>query len=181
MGKYNSYTAGFKLKVVAFAEQHGNRAAERQFSVSEKLVRGWRKIKHELKHTNVSRRAFRGAKCGKYPEIDVEVFNYVEALRNDGFCVTYDMIQCKAREVARNKNIPEELFKGNRGWALRFMRRHNLSIRKRTSICQKLPAGSEDDVLWNSDLIHSDTEDVSPTSSVDSSSTDEGEYSNMDD
>lgn len=147
MGKYNSYTAGFKLKVIAFAEQHGNRAAERQFSVSEKLVRGWRKIKDKLKDTNVSRRAFRGAKCGKYPEVDVDVCNYVEKVRNNGFCVTYDMIQCKAREVARNKNIPEELFQGSRGWALRFMRRHNLSVRRRTSICQKLPADYTEKVV----------------------------------
>ena len=35
-----SYTAGFKLKVVLFAEQNGNRPAGRNFSIDEKCVVG---------------------------------------------------------------------------------------------------------------------------------------------
>ena len=35
--------------MIAFAEEKGNRATERKFSVSEKLVRDWRKIKSRLK------------------------------------------------------------------------------------------------------------------------------------
>ena len=48
-GKRKSYEAGFKLKVVDYAEEHGNRGAEREFGVSEKMVRGWRKQKDQLK------------------------------------------------------------------------------------------------------------------------------------
>ena len=84
MGKYNSYTAGFNLKVIAFAKQHGNRAPECEFSVGEKLVCGWKKMKYKLKNTNVSRCAFRGAKTGKFLEVDNDVFKYTEELRNNG-------------------------------------------------------------------------------------------------
>ena len=41
--KRRSYEAKFKLQVIAFAEDKGNRAAGREFSISEKIVRDWRK------------------------------------------------------------------------------------------------------------------------------------------
>ena len=46
--KRASYTAAFKLKVIETAEKCGNRAAGREYSVNEKLVRDWRKKKAEL-------------------------------------------------------------------------------------------------------------------------------------
>ena len=47
--KRASYTASFKLKVlIETAEKCGNRAAGREYSVNDKLVRDWRKKKAEL-------------------------------------------------------------------------------------------------------------------------------------
>lgn len=43
-----SFSAKQKLKVIAYAEIHGNRAAGRQFTVDEKSVREWRKQKDKL-------------------------------------------------------------------------------------------------------------------------------------
>jgi hypothetical protein len=43
--KNNSYTASYKLKVISFAEQLGNRAAEREFGILESNVHYWRKQK----------------------------------------------------------------------------------------------------------------------------------------
>jgi hypothetical protein len=45
--KNNSYTASYKLKVISFAEQFGNRAAEREFGIRESNVRYWRKQKED--------------------------------------------------------------------------------------------------------------------------------------
>jgi len=48
MGKNNNrYTASYKLKVASFAEQFGNRAAERGFGILESSVRYWRKQKKQ--------------------------------------------------------------------------------------------------------------------------------------
>ena len=41
--KRANYTAAFKLNVIETAEKCGNRAAGREYSVNEKLVRDWRK------------------------------------------------------------------------------------------------------------------------------------------
>ena len=46
--KRASYTAALKLKVIETADKCGNRAAGREYSVNEKLVRDWRKKKAEL-------------------------------------------------------------------------------------------------------------------------------------
>ena len=46
--KRSCYDAACKLKVVEFAEKYGNRAAEREYTISEKLVRDWRKAKESL-------------------------------------------------------------------------------------------------------------------------------------
>jgi len=43
--KNNSYTASYKVKVISFAEQFGNRAAERELGILESSVRFWRKQK----------------------------------------------------------------------------------------------------------------------------------------
>jgi hypothetical protein len=44
MGKKNkSYTASYKLKVIRFVEQFGNRAAEREFGIQESSVIGGKK------------------------------------------------------------------------------------------------------------------------------------------
>jgi hypothetical protein len=47
--KNNSYTASYKLKVISFAEQFGNRAEQREFGILESNVRYWRKQKELLK------------------------------------------------------------------------------------------------------------------------------------
>ena len=45
--KRYSYDAGYKLKVIPYTEEHGNRAAERHFSppLTEKTIHDWRASK----------------------------------------------------------------------------------------------------------------------------------------
>ena len=63
MGNKNtSYTASYESKVVSFAEQFGNRAAEREFGILESNVRHWRKQKEALRNTESDSRAFLGPK-----------------------------------------------------------------------------------------------------------------------
>jgi hypothetical protein len=47
--KNNSYTTSYKLKVISFTEQFGNRAEQREFGILESNVRYWRKQKELLK------------------------------------------------------------------------------------------------------------------------------------
>jgi hypothetical protein len=61
----NIYIASYKLKVISFAEQFGNRAAQREFGNLESNVCYWREQKELLKNAKSDSRAFRGPKAGK--------------------------------------------------------------------------------------------------------------------
>jgi hypothetical protein len=63
--KNNSYTASYKLKVISFVEQFGNRAAQREFGIVESDVRYWRKQKELLKNFKSGSMTFRGLKAAK--------------------------------------------------------------------------------------------------------------------
>jgi hypothetical protein len=63
--KNNSYTASYKLKVISFTEQFGDRAAQRKLGILESNVRYWRKQKELIKKCKSDSRAFRGPKAGK--------------------------------------------------------------------------------------------------------------------
>jgi len=46
--KRQSYTTAEKLKVIQFAEQHGNRSAQREFGIAKSNIRLWRRSKENL-------------------------------------------------------------------------------------------------------------------------------------
>ena len=48
MSKRRSFESGFKSKVISYAEEFENKAAKREFEVSQKVVTGWRKRKDRL-------------------------------------------------------------------------------------------------------------------------------------
>lgn len=144
---YDSYTAKFKLRVIELAEQQGNRAAARHFNVNESHVRYWRKQKARLLTAKPASKAFRGPKQGKFPALEQELLTYVEQVRKSGCAVSTEMLQFEARRIAVAKSISAAEFKASRGWITRFMRRNSLSIRRRTTLCQRLPSDFEDKVL----------------------------------
>ncbi|EEC18641.1 hypothetical protein IscW_ISCW014754, partial [Ixodes scapularis] len=100
--RYASYTAGFNLKVVEHAFEHGNCAAGRHFSVNPVRVRYWRKREEELHATKKDCRAFRGPKQGNFPLVKNEVLDYVKRLRSEGCGVSHELIQNHAGATARN-------------------------------------------------------------------------------
>lgn len=146
MGKKASYTADFKLKVIAYAEQHGKRTAARKYDVDAKCVRRWCAQKEDLKKAPKSKCAFRGKKC-KYPQVENELYEYVINIRKSGYAVTTEMLQVEANKIARKMGISFQEFRASYGWLRRFMNRRELSIRRRTTICQKLPEQYEDKLI----------------------------------
>ena len=60
--KRGSYPANFKLKVIQFAKEHGNKAAARLFGPppTSAMIRRWRKEEEELSKLPRIKRAARG-------------------------------------------------------------------------------------------------------------------------
>ncbi len=83
---HKSYTAKEKLTVIAYAEVHGNRAAQREFNINEKNVRRWRNEKEDLLRQKKTRRANRG-KQAAYPKLEESLLQFVTERRSQGIGV----------------------------------------------------------------------------------------------
>ena len=95
--KRQSYTVSEKLGIVNFAEQNGNRAAEREFGVSESNVRLWRKSKENLEKMPRLKRANR-EKTAAWPELEVDLLSWITEKRNNGLAILPSLVRLKALE-----------------------------------------------------------------------------------
>ncbi|KAJ8412579.1 hypothetical protein AAFF_G00129150 [Aldrovandia affinis] len=142
-----SYDANFKMMVINEAESSNNCRAAKKYDITECNVRRWRAQKDHLKNANSQRKANRGLQSGRFQEIDRRVREYVTEKRNDGMPITRAVIQLKALEIAKDLNIPPTEFKASFGWCRRMMRRNGLSLRRRTSLAQRLPSDFREKLL----------------------------------
>lgn len=145
-GTRRQFSAAFKITVIDFAETNGNMAAQRQFGVSEKCVRYWRAQKGELLKCKPCKTSFRG-RSAVYPQLEDTLADFVREQRARSLPVTAHTIRCKAVELAREAGLSSEEFRAPASWVRRFMRRKGFSLRRRTSICQKLPVEFEDKMV----------------------------------
>lgn len=140
-GKRRSYTANFKLQVIAFAETYNNSMAARHFSISEKLVRDWRKIRKEIAEMPKGKKAARGRRP-MFDALEKRLVGWIQESRMDGLIVTRTAIRIRALNLLKTpefaQNKPSN-FVASVGWCNRFMNRNNLCIRARTKLAQKLP------------------------------------------
>ena len=137
MPKRKSYTADFKLDVIKFAKDHGNRAAGREYSGSEKNVHDWRLEEEELKKMNPRKRAHRGRKA-RWPNLEENLANWVRSQHDSNRAVSTVAIKLKARIIATEMNIVD-FSGGSVNWIYKFMKWNNLAVRARTTVGQKLP------------------------------------------
>ena len=75
-----SYTACFKLTIVTFTLEKGNREAARQFQVDKKNIRGWRSQEETLKGRRHDEKAARYCPA-KFPELEKELKEKIEKKR----------------------------------------------------------------------------------------------------
>ena len=136
--KRNSYDAGFKLKVVAYAEERNNVRAAEHFGVTEKMVRDWRKKKLQLESMPKTKRANRTG-FSHYPDMEKDLKEYIEDKRQQGYAVSRLEIRLLAEKLVKNGSYGAINFKASAGWCTRFLERHNMSLRQKTKIAQKLP------------------------------------------
>ena len=146
--KRQSYTVSDKLRIVNFAEQHGNRAAEREFGVSESNVRLWRKSKENLEKMPRLKQANRGKKAA-WPELEVDLLEWITEKRNNGLAILPSLVRLKALDMAKNTKygIPEGQFKAGNHWCQRFMKRNGLSLRQKATLAQRLPDDYEEKIV----------------------------------
>uniref|UniRef100_K7GI96 HTH CENPB-type domain-containing protein n=1 Tax=Pelodiscus sinensis TaxID=13735 RepID=K7GI96_PELSI len=141
-----SYTTAEKLKVVRYAQAHGNRAASHEFDdIAESNIRLWRRQKEHLQALPRMKMAKRG-KGAAYPELEAKLNEWIEERRQQGSGVSIAEVRMKALTIAKTcTNIAR--FKASYGWGDQFMNRHGLLVRHQTTIVQKLPMVSDTKLL----------------------------------
>ena len=140
--KRNSYDSAFKLKVIEYAENHNNCAAEREFGVTEKMVREWRKKKSELGGARKSAKRLRFTFTVPYKAMEDKLHEWVLECRSNGLIVTTTAIRLRALQLSKDPQFGmiDSGFKASPGWCHRFMKRRELALRQKTHIAQKLPS-----------------------------------------
>ena len=138
--KRQSYDTSFKLKAVERAEKSSKEAAAREFKVDAKRIHVWCTQKEQLlkmkNERKSKRRRLDGA--GRKPndvEMEEELFEWIVELRSRHLRVSRRMIQLQAKTLSSDEN-----FKASRGWLDRFMKRHSLALRRKTTISQAVPS-----------------------------------------
>ncbi len=117
MSGRKNYDVAFKLRAVACFEQ---------------LTELKKKGKSQAKRlSGAGRKAF-------FESMEEELFDWVMDLRGRNARVSRKMIIEKAKNVMAATD-PLANFKASKGWLQLFMRRKNLSLRRKTTVCQKTP------------------------------------------
>ena len=143
--KRQSYTVSDKLRIINFAEQHGNHSAELEFGDSESNVRLWRKSKENLEKMPRLNRANRGKKAA-WLGLETDLLRWITEKRSNGLAILLSLVRLKALEMAKDEKygIPAGHFKAGNHWCQRFMKRNGLSLRQKTTLAQRLPEDYEE-------------------------------------
>lgn len=134
----HTYSIGFKLQVVQYAKQHGNRAAERHFGPppTEKMIRYWRKQEEMLKPAS-------RMKCNlhvsppKWVNLEKEMKNWIVEERSLGRMLSTKAIINEAKRRAAEQGMDD--FQGTSSWCYRFLNRQGLAVRTKRRAVQKMP------------------------------------------
>ena len=148
--RVNSYTIKFKLEVIEFAENKSIGAAAVKYKVDRHSIRDWKRKKDALQELsksvdNKKRKRLLGA--GRKPlsdEMEEKVLEWIVERRTKMLRVSRKLIRKKAIIVYEDlkrtdPNRYDEKFEATNGWLYKFMKRNNLSLRRKTSVAQKDP------------------------------------------
>lgn len=140
-----AYDIAFKKRAVELAKLKGNRPAAVELSIDEKRIREWRQQSATGKfsdlaasigegHASKRQRLPGGGRKAAYDEMESELVLWILGQRQQYRRVTRKSICTKANTLANDPS-----FKASRGWVEKFMRRHDLVIRAKTTTGQRLP------------------------------------------
>lgn len=145
-----SYSIEEKLIVVKYALENGRNAAARNFDLNAPMIgrwikqsNNWEKENKKSKHIGSGRKAF-------YPKAEEKLYNWIIEQRKKGLAVNYTSVKLQMYKILKEPTIQalypmgEHEFQGTLSWIHLFMKRFDLSLRRKTKISQKLPEDTEE-------------------------------------
>ena len=141
--KTRSYTISFKLAALDFLKFHNVSEAARQFNVDRKRIREWREEEKKLceeDKMNAQKKRKRLVGGGRKPrceELEWKLQAWICSRREERLPVSRSMIQRQALAMFQQEG--KENFVASNGWLMRFLKRFGFTLRRRTTVSQKLP------------------------------------------
>uniref|UniRef100_A0A3B3CJF2 HTH CENPB-type domain-containing protein n=1 Tax=Oryzias melastigma TaxID=30732 RepID=A0A3B3CJF2_ORYME len=148
MGKKRSFDVAFKLRAVAYAHQHSGEESARHFGVDPKRIRDWRKQAGDLEKMAAEKRGaskrLRGGGAKKASDkLEKLVLMWIIDQRRKGARVSRRMIRLKAKKIfdleINDDSKRKETFTASAGWLDKFLKRHQLLLRRKPALVQKDP------------------------------------------
>ena len=138
------YSMKQKKAVVAYVKMHSVAAAARHFTIPRTTIARWMVDKYftrEVTKRGVKKGA--GRPLTYSTEINEQLLVWELENRDLLLPITIPFLPAKALELI-GAECPD--FKVSSGWAHKFMQRHSLVLRVRTSMAQELPATLEEQI-----------------------------------
>ena len=143
----NSYSIEQKRQVVTYAKEKGRNEAARQFGLDSSMVGCWiGASKSWAIELNENSKRVGSGRTVFYPEAEKKLYDWIIGQRKQGLGVTYAITRVKMMEILSEPEMMNlygdaaQNFKTSSRWVFAFMKRFNLSRRRRTKISQKLPS-----------------------------------------
>ena len=107
-------------------------------------------MKNEQKLSECSKSRKRlsgGGRPVKFEGIDIQLVEWINNERAEGLRVSRKRIQRKAMELYDEQENKTESFCASDGWLFKFLQRNHFSLRRRTTIAQKIPEDVKQKVM----------------------------------
>ena len=139
------YSMEFQKATIKYVQENSIHCAAKKFKVDRKRVRDW--VQKEEKVTSMKGKRFRvdgGGRKLTNVELEEEVLSWIQQRRSNMLRVSRKLVMFKAKSIYNEKCGDNEEFKAgfvaSNDWPMKFMKRNNLSMRRRTTIAQKDPS-----------------------------------------
>jgi len=148
----SSYTTRQKLDAISLAKRTSNNQAARELGLSASQISRWTKQEDILKAAKPSTRKIGAGDHAHYPDAEIALKEWILSLRKNGISVTGNIVKERMKLLLRTEFCEHypgalEQFFASDHWFYRFLNRHDLSLRRRTKISQKLPADLTEKVV----------------------------------
>lgn len=135
-----SYSVDYKLKVLAFCDQHGRRLTMARFCIDSSMLSRWIMKRGELisihKTCRNNKKRYRAGAPGRRPVhyvsgTEKQLHEWIQQQRSECSVISMSMVQ---DEMLKHTRDSHPGFKASFGWLYGFMKRFHLSLRMPTGM-----------------------------------------------
>ncbi|KAF7635997.1 HTH CENPB-type domain-containing protein [Meloidogyne graminicola] len=147
--KRRSFTIKEKIDILEFARNTSIHKASSHFKIDRSTIQNWKKQEKSLENTKertTRKRTIGGGRKLTDEDFDNELKKWIDDLRGKKLRVTRSMISFEAQRISVNYPSLDN-FRVSTGWVNHFLKRHNLAMRRPTTVAQRAPVEFKETIV----------------------------------